>query len=221
MVCSHNQGRSVPAEAIGNKYLGSLGVEDYSVISSGSMVDEINAIMQKQISMHNDEARWCVSEGLKRGIYGNQQKYVAAFLRLNKLSEYGFSQLQEMAHMASVIFVREEHEYRARAFAELELGQPKDSHDQTVVRADVDLILCMGKNNLIVVNSLYARREHNSHGFSPIIDTLKGYATGVPGDVFDAPFGRGYEDYLRMVVEDLQVLVPKAIDRFLKAKEIR
>lgn len=182
--CSHNHGRSPLAEAFAMKYIGlNRRITGYNFISSGTHVDEINEQLAGRKPFTDSERDWINTKNAER--FGDNIDPVRAMNR----------------------FVNEEHNYRESFFEQFFLGVPKQTHDQMIVRSDVDLVLVMGRKNLDKAREIYGNKAR--------IETLAGFAMGEPGLEFQSAFGNTISDYYSMAGL-IACYVKQAIERFAK-----
>lgn len=202
LACSHNQGRSPLAEAFGKKHYASRGITGYAITSSGTHVNEINGKLDGTRPIDPMEAQWVLQKGLDRGLVSAEYRSLAE----GELAGDRLRLAQGVARQLYQRFVAEEHEYRADAFKRFNLGQPKEVHDQTIVRPEVTLFLGMGKSNVERARRIYAHSDVEPH-----FATLAGFADNTPGKEFESAFGGGLRGYLAMA-EAIRAHTQKALD---------
>ncbi|MFH1276044.1 MAG: hypothetical protein ABIH82_02955 [Candidatus Woesearchaeota archaeon] len=204
MVCTGNQGRSPVAELVANNYIREIGLQDeYQVISSGTMVDKIEAgdvsqgFMKHVVGIAQD----------RNDIYTPQQ-----IAELDSALRAGNTEvLRRYFNKASDKFVKEERSDRKYVLPQLGIeGKVKHVQEQTVVRPDTVAVLSMAKSNDAQVRDLYA-----DSSFSPVIDVLSKYATGVEGAEVPNAFGKGTETYVKAIIT-IKEQVPMAIDKVIE-----
>lgn len=213
-VCTANHGRSPVAELIAQNYIQDNGILGYRAISSGSRVDEIGLIKSGKKEISGNEAVWSVKKGLVRGLFGNDNDY------LNRLIYLGFDALPdeqkrviiEKANDALGIFTQEEAYHRQEAVKRFGLrGNLKREGEQTITRPDTALVLGMAVENADLVKKIYEGYRH-----VPIVNTLKGYATGETGAEFPNSFGSGSLDAYLTMVEEIRGYVHKSLDNLMQ-----
>jgi len=209
-VCSHNHGRSPLAEALAKKYANSRGIDSYTFVSSGSDIQAINGMLDGSVKIPIVEVRWLVNKGLERELYNSgNSRVLREIVERDEQYETDIENLQEAGCKALNIFFNEEHENRAGAFRELDLGTPKIRQDNIVVRPDARMVLGMGRDNVEVIRMNYSDFVH-----PPIIETLAGYAENQEGLQFKNSYGGSFEDYLEMATT-IGGYVQKSIDRII------
>ena len=204
--CSHNNGRSPLAEAFGRQYLEDIGASGYRAISSGTHVDEINAMLEGKEPFIDDISKLILEKALERDFFSSKSTIEKILCNGN----FSDANVQNYVLQASNKFVSEEQQYKEQAFEKLGLGDPKIGRNQTIVMPESKIILGMGKENVERINEIY-----KGESSLPIIETLAGYDSGNSGQEFKSGFGGGLKDYLAMG-EVIRSHVHGAIDRFLK-----
>ena len=207
--CSHNHGRSPLAGAFAEKVLADREVEGYSVVSSGTRVNEINSMLEGWTEIPHDEIGFTLEIALRRGLLSpSESASVIQALSKPERTTRDYLVIQRAGVKTLRTVVGEEHAYREEAFRQFGLGSPKQTHDQTIAVPDRTLWLGMGKSNTKFATQIYAGRK------DPTIDTLAGYATRTPGAEFKSGFGGTLQDYLTMA-EVIRHLTTQAMDRAL------
>jgi len=206
--CSHNHGRSPLAEAFARKRLAQVGALDFEVISTGTEVARADGMLAGTVDCPAEWYDIIVDINQKRGIYDAQT--ADALRAVMKPENFGPDQkryVNEAMRLSLVRFFDEEHEHRAEAFRKFDLGEPKQTRDETKAREDVVLFLGMGPDHTEFTEGLYKTRVH-----TPIIQTLSGYATRLPGLKFKNSYGGTSQEYLEMA-EVIRDLTFKSVDR--------
>lgn len=204
--CTHNNGRSPLAEAFAVKYIEDENIMGYKIFSSGTSADNINKFLAGTSSLPNEELRIIVRIGIEKNLISDF-KGAEMLLEGVILSPENLEKLTQYSCQTAKILVDEESHYRDIAFDKFGLSIPKVFNRQTIVNSDINLLLCMGRNNIREAKNIYLSSTHK-----PIIGTLAGYAQRIPGLQFKGVFGGNLSDYLIMA-ETIRDYTHKSLDR--------
>lgn len=216
-VCSGNCSRSETARLESLKVLDERGLlERYNVISSGTVVNDIRDARKRKILLNKEVQRFVIGEGIKQNYFGLSTPFVKRLFKKYEsktLEEAEIPTFRKYGLQALEIFIKQEHEARAKALAELGLGPVKQIKDQTVVRDDTVLLLGMAQDHQDFFDTL----EYNGRK-RPKTGLVKAYATGEQNAQLGENLGDSscldYEGYLGLLKE-VQKYARMATEMFL------
>jgi len=208
MVCTGNRGRSPVAELIARNRIIEIGASDvYDSISSGTNVAYTDKVMAGEIIPSQEMISAIISMGRANNVYTSEQlEEIDSSLRDGEQDD-----LIKYFIQTSQRLMDDEESYRAEVLTQFGIdGDVKPTRDQTIARPDTLIVLAMDKKNLQVINRIYQEER-----YSPIIDTLSNYATGVPDSQVLNAFGKGkdiYRDMVRQLIREVPIAVDKLVE---------
>jgi protein-tyrosine-phosphatase len=221
LICTANQGRSVPGEIFCQERIEELGLSHkYQAISSGTGVDSI-----RQGKQSIDFKKSIMKVGIERSIYGPNTDDVTSLLDLsaedlNSEYERNPSRINSYFDQAVKQFKEEELEDRKEALSKYQSGDKtlesriKPQSEQTVARKDTIAVLTMDKRTYDAAKKIYEAKGYDSS----VVHLLKEYATGEVGAEVPNAFGKGKDVYMNMIPE-LRALARIAVDKAIEENE--
>ena len=206
-VCTANHGRSPVAELIAQNYLQSLGAAGaYQAISSGSLVDDINAG-----NVSPGYMKIIVEQALGRG---DVYRQTDARLAETAVKEGNESALKHYYDQAVGHFEAAEHSWREDAIRHFGIeGKLKQGREQTIARPDAVAVLPMADRNTAQVQKIYETSGYRGK-HQPIIESIAPFVTGKQDASVPDAFGKTKKDYFD-IIEQLREYVPRSIDMIM------
>lgn len=209
MICMGNQGRSPPAELVGQNFLVKWGIDHlYITASSGTLVEAIKTgtVKTEDKIFTIKAAMGMTSQGINVYTPLELQSLDAAMKTNNdEMIDYFFKK-------AAPIVNEQEVAHRTAALNYFKIkGQVKTEPEQTVARKDAHALFTMSGGNLETVRRIYKTAEIEV----PIIGVLSRYARNDPSAGLPDAYGKGEQVYFAMFARLLED-VPRALDRLLR-----